>query len=705
MNRKLLNGLLVLAVAAGGVGTFTSCKDENFKDDLLLEQQSLSAKLDAIRAVSDAQFKEALEKWLNGWTADASHYGSYQDLLSTAEAMEDLYNLIKAGNITSDLEPFAEGLYAWLNENYLDEKFQNLQDQIDDLKDALEALTFDQASRPSSIAVNQVFNPVFGTINLPVGINSTVLATYIYSGTDAEYKFPARAFEHTTEFSPIQPDSQLANIINELSSGISVELKNNSFTDPDGTFGNMGGAVVNFNPSNIDINAKDENGNNIYTVELIRSNGEAPFSTVDGSLAIEDFNDDLMFGTSRAGAADLYALQVNATEDNLEAIKFDVDKSGIKDAVNQLWKDKSLSNVAHLGETLYNSVNEKLPAYSVKVSWNEEVANENGEVSSVPNSIYSEFNLAAFAVHPLSYGADLGAVIPSDKKLPIVHNPLTYYLDQLQNKIHIDFSKIEGVDDIDLITTFTGNGTIKAEVVGKDGKGTGNYIYLTYTADGVKKAQPGDQDLNYFIKNLLGTMQDDINDSVITAINDAIDGINKQLADLEAQLGDFRDYIDRLENSKKLTYVQKLVDLYNELAEKANDFLADPDHYLQVMMAYSVGSGAHHMSNDIYMPVTVTGAGDAFEIITSSYNGDVLVPSYKKYVAITGVVNPDMTISSDNLAALNTAAGLNQVYDGTLQKCVMKVTDQLKNKTLRLTYVSVDYRGMCSMENYYLIIK
>ena len=47
MNRKLVNGLLLLSVATVGCGTFTSCKDtdEDFKNEIILSQDELAKKL------------------------------------------------------------------------------------------------------------------------------------------------------------------------------------------------------------------------------------------------------------------------------------------------------------------------------------------------------------------------------------------------------------------------------------------------------------------------------------------------------------------------------------------------------------------------------------------------------------------------------------------------------------------------------------
>ena len=66
MNRKLLNGLLVLTVAAGGVGTFTSCKDEDFRSQEI-QLSSLQAQIDALRGITDQEFYDNLKELFDEW--------------------------------------------------------------------------------------------------------------------------------------------------------------------------------------------------------------------------------------------------------------------------------------------------------------------------------------------------------------------------------------------------------------------------------------------------------------------------------------------------------------------------------------------------------------------------------------------------------------------------------------------------------------
>ena len=842
MNRKLLNGMLLLAVAVGGVGTFTSCKDDGFANEVLTKENSLEAQIEALRGLSDTAFETELAKWLDDQTRNASAgmdaaFGNYKDMVVAAATMKDLYNQIMNGNIApgSAAAIFADNLWNYLYNNKvkglldgLDSKIeantrrievleealenqgvtledlvtrmQEAEDNIEGLQTAVEQLGLDleqlradyveglgnlktemenkftevegqisglegqisglesQISvieseisdleteiseldsaisgvadnlatltkdfddflesfseyegivaemfenlnkRATAIAINQVVNPIFGTINLPLGINSTVLATYVYGGSDVNYSFPAQAPYHITPASPfdIDTDADLQRALKTLAAASEdshFELVNNSFTDPqvvsETLYGNMGGAVVGINPLSTDITSED------YTVEIVNAKGEVAFSTEDKTLEVAKFNDDLYFGMSRADVNNgLYTLRVNASSKNSSNLRFDLDKSNLKDAIKQLVDNKTISNVAHLAETVFKSVNNQLPAYAVKVSWNEAVENESSD-----NAAYSDYALAATILHPLSYNTEISQFIPADKKLPVVHNKLVDIIQSVQNRLY--FGELEGIEPFELEITFSGNGKIIAAVLDQNGNPTGDYIELEYTEEGIKNPTP--DTLDQFINDLLTSIQDDVdqqlNQEVVKAFNRKISQINTQI---QGKLNGANNYLENLKSDNKVRYAQKLVDIYNELAGKVNDFLADPNHYLQVMVAYSLGDGAHHLSNDIYMPDTFyLSDGNKLSLVTTSYNADLVVPSYKKYIAITGVVNSDKTISTDNIVSLNQQAGLNKVYSGHQERVEMNLS-ALQGKTVRVSYISVDYRGMCSMENYYLTVK
>ena len=701
MNRKLLNGLLVLAVAAGGVGTFTSCKDENFSNPV--ESLSLQAQLDAIRQITDTQFQANLDaylqKWLNNWTASASSNGfsSYDEMVQAANAMNQIYQSILSDTLSPEAEKYVQALYNWM--------FKGGEITKNDWYDMIVAL----ANRASSVELNQTINPVFGSVNLPIGLKTTVLASYLYKGdATAEYMFPTQVrdvqggMSHLAlNFAQIQSNIDALNTIQTLAAGKAVELKNGTYTMGDG-YGSMGAAYVNINPSSLDF-AGSKN------VQLVNSKDEVLLDAANGDLVVENNQDLLSFGTTRDDQTGVYKVNANVSSNFAEnggvTIDFDDAKDFVSD-VKAAIKDRTISNIAYVGEQLYKRVNNLLPAYALKVWWEEPVMGTEGYTGTTVNSVRSAYDIAAAVIHPLSYGTPMsdafGQAGLKGKHLP-TFSSLEYYLDKIQNKLTINVGKFDSVDDV----------KIEFEVKIEDGKviftypGPDGYDITgeaDYDADGI---QVSDSELTSFVNAVLEAcnyeLSASINEQIVKQINDAIDDINKQVQDLVAQMGSFSSYIDRIKNSSKLEYADKLVDVYNRFATYVNKFLANPDHYLQVAMIYSDGAGHyHHLSTDSKCPTYVDPAkGDAIELLATSYTGDVVVPSYAKYVAITKVNNREATVDD------NAKGGemLNVVLPGVTQRVPVKVSGFNKGDVLKITYLSVDYHGLCSMRNYYVKVK
>ena len=729
MNRKLLKGFLVLAVAAGGVGTVTSCKDEDFKNDVLLDQLSLQAQVDAIRGVDDEAFKANLEKWLNTWTQNASGYdpegnvgfSSYDDMVDCAWKMYEIYRDIVENypNISDTTADYISKLYDWMFNNKItaSDWYQ---------------LIFDMANkRASSIALSQTYNPVFGSINLPIGLNTTVLATYVVeSDNTLDFTFPTEAASRLPEVLTKSDDYmsylQALNTIKNLNPGMNMGVESlkvtNGLYTVGGNFGNMGAAYVNINPASINYEGSKN-------VQLVNSLGEVVLDAANGGLEVLQNTDKLSFGYTRDDNNGIYKLNANAAADNKALKVFDIREDGkayIEDLKNAI-KDKSISNIAYLGERLYKTLNNSLDALAVKVWWEEPVVDqvsgekevakdENGNPMkdedgnpiyvSIQNSVLSSFDIASAVIHPLSYGTDLEAAFGqtgwSEKRLP-TFSSIETYLEKIQNKLHFEFDDIEGINSVDFELKFQGDGMIVIT-----DKNTGEEIaYLPYSSEGVMN--PDQNSLDALIKAIFDSLNmglnDEINNSIIAQLNKSIEDINNELDRVAAKLGKINEYIDKIKGNSKLDYADKLVQIYDKFAEKVNAVLSNPNHYLQVAAIYSDGEGHyHHLSTTPYDPVRVeapNGEYDAIEILATSYTADVVVPSYLKYVAVTEVNGQPATVQQNK----DCGEFVNVVLPGQSQRVPVKVSQFKSGDTFTLTYVSVDYSGVCSMQNYYLKIK
>lgn len=382
----------------------------------------------------------------------------------------------------------------------------------------------------------------------------------------------------------------------------------------------------------------------------------------------------LYFGFTNPGSrteGGVYKVKVNASDNFTgELVNLTEAKEYLSDIKTAI-KDKSATAITKVGEDLYKALNNRFQAYALEVAWDEKDGEE-----TVVNSVKSTYDIAAANVHPLSYGLDiatgLGENITS-KRLP-TFSPISDYLMNISNKLQI---KVEA-DDIQYYTI---------ELVQE----IGNYYYLViYDEDGeeIYKSE-GFNHQPYEIDKAIVAALNEVNklnqDAIITGIDDS----------LQAAIEPLQDLLDRVQKSNKLHYADKLVDIYNKVVGKINNVIANPNHYLQVAAIYSDGQGNyHHLSTMDNMPVQ---AGNAIELLLTSYTGDVVVPSLYKYVAITAVdYNPATKADNDK-------AGIyaNTVLPGYQHRIALDLSS-FAGKLIQLTYVSVDYHGVTSAQNYYI---
>lgn len=720
MNRKLLNGLLVIALAAGGVGTFTSCKDDDNHNPIVIN----SDKIEAIRNVTDEQFKQNLLTWLNNLTNGStfgtnSEFASYQDFVDKMSKLQSIYDGIIAGDYTNEnATEYVDALYDFLyNEKFVNEPwFKNMQANTDLTNFFATYLAEQQKKQVTSLGISQTVNPVFGTINLPVGLNSMVLASYYYDNGGDALVFPSGAYgklaQAVKDYNNYEAIANAFDVIETIAPD--ETLANGQFTATEEGDGNMGNAYVTVNPSGVDYSG--------LQLEVINSKNEVVLGSEN--LVVTENTDELNFGLSRAdgnASTNLYKVQANATAANYEALKFDFEnRSELVNALKNLIKNRTKSDIAGLSQAIYDNVQNIMPALALRVSWSEaqmpttSIDPETGELTyTYPNepaatrSVVSDYKLAATVMHPLSYSTPIGQALGglTSKRLPHI-SPLSYYLEKLGNKLTLSFDDvegIEGIDDIELQVEFATQG---GSIIIAYQDANGEVVYsdpIPYGSNGLN-ANP--QALENFVNAIITAVNAELNyglkDKLVAQLNGVIDNLNEQLKSVSAELGNIQDYLKELENSKKLAYAQKLVDVYNRVADRVNDFLASPDNYLQVMMAFDGTDGdIHHASTDPFMGYNVNKSAvsdKGLKLYTTSYTGDVVVPSYKKYVAITSVNG-----STANLKSINEKAGLNKVYSGTQQFTYMDVTDL--SGLVELTYVSVDYRGNCSAQTYYFNIQ
>ncbi|MBD5310427.1 MAG: hypothetical protein HDS10_08435 [Bacteroides sp.] len=692
MNKKLINGLLLLTVATGGATMFTSCKDN--------DDANLAGVYNQQKKVADAlQEKDA-------------------ELARRIKAIEDAGYLNQADReyllgLISDNNNSIAAVKAWADAKI--------------------------ASMVTSIEIQRVYNNMFGTLNLPFGINSTVLANYYYAADNA-VEFPNVASPEKNEYDGNKLNDAVA-AVRAWDEGIAPEGVESLPGNNEAKIGSLGKIYVQVNPVSVPAEG--------LTVKLMTSKGKEPIAATLQLAEVGDDEAEFTFGggTRSTSNPGLYVIDVPAEAGDIEGIKVTLDNELLQAAKDYI-NNKTTPDLATVAKGIYDQlINTNLPAYALRLGYINNpktiaealiefpgatldaeggvVRDANGNIVYDPadvvgsmtnltaetpeendyNYLFSKYEIAVATVHPLSFNSIPADFSVTDRKLP-TFGRIQDALEKLKNKFSIgDDWKIEIDDDAfkvefdEIVVDLTG-----APVYDAAGKQIGTVgsendpvkIVLKELPDGTI-AQVGEGDITPLI-NAIQKPIDEVK-NIVADVNKMIDDINGQLKSVQDAISDIQDALD----SDNL-----LVKLYDKVVGTVNNFLSDPSHYLQVYAAYKeVGGDLHHFSTNVADPTFYTGS-EGFKVFLTSYNGEIIVPAYKKIVTISNVFDLDgkeVANAKSILEKANSGADLNKVLDGERHVVEVEASNLEKNYIYEIYYSALDYRGKTSSNKYYIAVK
>lgn len=712
MNRKLINGLLLLTVATGGVGTFTSCKDneDSWRQETTQAQGQLFKILDDKIKNGDENLKVVKDK---------------------------LNALLDAGLLTER------------NQEYLVDLINNNKNYAEQLKVYVDDMVMNLIT---NVQIEEVYNPAFGTINLPLGIQNGLLCNYYYQS------------DHAVQF-PIADGAQYAGM------GIygdpeAIKALDESGITPEGTvtlgtevqdIDRLGEIYVTVNPSTVPVKALKG-----LVITLNKTNGEQVLGVLD---EIDEENDHIKyFGYTRANG--FYKIKVGVKSADVPTINLNLDDN-LKAAAKDFVKSPSKSDLLGLAEAIYKQFNNRIPALGIKFEvpvaqsftykatpWSQKpgglllpnitVDPTTGKYSTLNNDItpsgtpgaegdvtvdegklltrviMSPYDIAAVTYHPLSYSFDPEGYVP-DRRLPQIGH-IQDIVNRVLDKVDLNFNFGLDADKygIDLKDVkFTVNPTTitvdlagapvydkndPSKVIGVLGNEA--KVVLGYNAGeiaGVTDPNALDDLINSIInavngdgndKSFVAQIQTQVNEQLKTIVADINSQVKTQITD---KIANIKDQINNELNGRLGDGINRLIDLYNKLAQKVNTILDDPNAYMQVYAAYRDGDGdLHHLSTVKADPSIFTpGTGDAITLFLTSYNGELLAPAYKKYVAV-------LDKDGKSVAAANAAPYLNKVLEGRQQKTYIPVNALNAGEVYQVVYTALDYRGNVSARSFYI---
>ena len=583
----------------------------------------------------------------------------------------------------------------------------------------------------TGIIVQGVYNPLFGTFSLPIGVQSNMLVNYWGKSENLDYEFPSIQQIASCDKEP--EISEMESAVLAASGLVPYTVKNGEIMLSESN-ANLGKVFVTVNPNNVDFTGK--------TLELVNSQDQKAKVELSGLRRSDAV---LTFGySSRAAENGFYEADVKlpATDDAVNGTAIHIDQN-LKTAIKDILKDRRSglrANVLHLMKAVYDQVNGMLPAYGLKAGWT---------VDGQDYAVYSNYNLAATTFRPLSFGFLYDQSLGS-RRLPIIDpisnailnlDPEDYKFDFSDVKVNINgddiklnFSlspieiKYNGTLGINTTVDFTVSGEIIGAVgTPQEGEVIGTFekeLSVPVSADVPK------EEIDKLLKQIQDTFNasidgwnDSINDAFADAMKQMIDKVNAAVEDMLAQMeGKINDKIaDMIEgiqdniNGKFGNYIDRfnsLITRYNQLAKRLNNILENPNHYLQLTMFYKGSNGGDYfLSNNKENPtVFVNNGGDGFMAYATSYTAEVVAPAFKKVVAITDVIDNATGKSAsgavEQCAAINkTTDYLAEVVSGVQKRFVIPTKDMKPGYTYEILYTAVDYHGVTSTARYYVTVK
>lgn len=574
--------------------------------------------------------------------------------------------------------------------------------RIDEVSSKLEALTTEINTKlgllqnslnkyVSSVLIQGTDNPVFGSFAFPANISSNVLAAYY--GDVKDLKFPTdEPYNYVDAQNALSAkDLEMMGVAagNQYYNGRVV-----SGMQADGTVaaGNAGTLYVTVNPNTVDATGA--------TAILVNSQ-DSKSGVMLSPLAETD--KVLNFGYTRATGNGFYEAKATVTPSVVDEVSPRISyddlkglKDEIKDAVNAI-RNKGNVDITGLVYSVYSISSNILDAQAVKFPWSDTDIYGN----TIERATYSQYSLAATAVHPLSFA--FAKDVHYDEFPGI--NKVEDIIGDMFNKIEDAIPTID-VDDLNIhieIEDFVfdpveledGSVVVNVDIVDEE---TGKHYKQTIDiTDKVEEA----------VNEALGSAAGDVS----AYIKDVVDQLNEQVAqinDIIDQLRDINEIGNKLDEveDKIYDYLSKGENLLLKLVNNANELL-------QPMMLAKTADSYVVLSRSASAPTkfrAVSMTTDGIILRPTTYSAEVLAPAFKKFVGVANVYKDgksaqggDANCQAALKAANSSSEGFCTVQEGDWNKAQFKVSSQYKKGYVyEIVYTAADYSGKIVVKRFYI---
>ena len=653
MKRQLTSILLFSALLVGGASTFVSCTD-NESDSAYDTSVSQIAKL------------TELNKWLG----------------ELKETNPDLASAIDA-RIQANMEVIKDGVFA--DKERIEaaiqgsEAYKNLKGQVDGVDARVSALerlrlTDSIAAKKITDALNQRLDSVSGSLNKALNIlleqkldGITVNATenpvtgyWNASFTGLNLKL-ASSFYGTAVVNPSTKNG--------------VNWGDFEPGDVLGKDGNAGYLYVSLNPTEIDPS--------LVKVELVNSQGEPAKGFKLGD--IDNTDKVLTFGTKAAtvSANGFYQVPVIASDPQNDGVEFDKGAlaAAAKNVLNELRNPKSNDlDLSLIASALYKNI-PVLTAYGVKAEYylyNPDT--KNLELKKTVKHAVSDYDIAAFAVKPVSYNFlkdnatldKLSDWAVENFRLPSLSSKLNKVIDAIKVDLPSSTSKVE-VATVLAATDVT--------VVAENGK-------VNFYKNGQTTPVASYEDATAVVEEV-GRVDDGTHIQYIYKITSKVDAVSNVLADLQnsinGQLQPIKDVLSKT-GSKWENVIAKV----NPLLQKVSSKIGSANKLLQPTILYVDQNGNPNTLSTIggRLGTRFVGTG-ATTLYPTSWTAELLAPAYKKSISVKAVKDENKGGATVTLTDGKTSAA--EPFDGSINKVIFNAT---KTGEYIIVYKAIDYSGV-----------
>lgn len=638
MKRQLTSILLFSALLVGGASTFVSCTDHES---------------DSAYDTSVSQIAKLTE--LNKWLGELKE--TNPDLKSAIDArIQANMDVIKDGVFADNerIEAAIQGSEAYKN-------LKGYVEGVDSRVSALERLrlTDSIAAKKITDALNHRLDSVSGSLNSAL---NTLLEQKLDGITVNATENPVTGYWNAS-FTGLN--------LKLASSFYGVAAEGNEDWDVKanqvlGKGGNAGYLYVSLNPTEIDPS--------LVKVELVNSQGEPAKGFKLGD--IDNTDKVLTFGTKAASvsANGFYQVPVIASDPQNDGVEFDKGAlaAAAKNVLNELRNPKENDlDLSKIASALYKNI-PVLTAYGVKAEYylyNPDT--KNLELTKTVKHAVSDYDIAAFAVKPVSYNFLKDNATLDKLSDWAVEN---FQLPSLSSKLNkvIDAIKVEKMtvnnSTVNVVSILAANDVKNVEV--KDGNlvftNASNNVVATIKVDADTKVEHVGTIGNQELYKITSTI-----DPITKVLDEVVDSVNGQLQPI-------KDVLSKI-GSKWENVIAKV----NPLLQKVSSKIGSVNKFLQPTILYVDKNGNPNTLSTIggRLATRFLGTG-ATTLYATSWTAELLAPAYKKSISVLEK-GATVTLTNGKSAA--------EPFDGSINKVIFNAENA---GTYTIVYKAIDYSGV-----------